>query len=657
MLQTRRWLHTAISCCDSLQGPSSTMNYARQKTTVNSVEIQNHNFPGNSINIRLHQNIGPSTLLNCPSDLIALRSFLLCDQQPNWSHNARDFYHIVNVVTRLKTQFKTVNELIRGLESVGCVPSAQTLLLMLRIYWRGKMHCLVLEAFEAMVTHGYTPNTVARNIIMDVYFKVGHPHMALIIFKETKARNVSTFIIAICNLCNLKDFSSIREILRIMLREGYHPYSWIFKKVLNCFCKMNRMVESFQVLSLMITFGIPPSVKVWNILIDGYCRSNRLDMATCLFKKMDKLGFSPDVVTFTTLVRAYVKSKMFNSAINMLSIMESEGCAPDLVLCNTLMDCLSAIGRFDTALEVFFGLQKQNLGPDSYTFSIIIKTLCLSKRFALLPELVSRQFVPSDLFACNSLLNYFCKAGLPQVAVEFYNDMIDRGFEPNSCSYAGVLKGLCKVGRIDEAINVYHGILMTHSDIDAPRIHTIIVDELMKAGQLNRAIREFKKAVEKYPLDNIAYDVAICGLFRGGRIDEACILYGEMKVLGLSPTKHTCSTMLLALCKERDIKVVEEILQEMINARIELDFNVFEKINSLLFNLQHSGLAYNLLIEMWISGLMLDRAICALLLNGLAYGVDISDTHLSLLNDCLEGRLIPDISGCDEVFHGAALMG
>lgn len=71
----------------------------------------------------------------------------------------------------------------------------------------------------------------------------------------------------------------------------------------------------------------------------------------------------------------------------------------------------------------------------------------------------------------------------------------------------------------------------------------------------------FRKAVaEKYPLDVVSYTVAIQGLFRGGRTGDACILYNQMKQVGVAPNACTYNVMLSGFCRERDIEMVRQIL-------------------------------------------------------------------------------------------------
>ncbi|KAI5661372.1 hypothetical protein M9H77_20695 [Catharanthus roseus] len=553
-----------------------------------------------------------TTLVNCPSDIIALSFFMWCARQPNYFHQRVAFEAMVHVVSRLTQKFSMVRRILEELNHVGCVTKPQTLLLLLRIFWCGRMYDMVFDTFEEMINCGYSPNTFARNILMDVLFKLGQVDVALRFMEETKLPNFLTFSIAVCNLCNLNDQTNLRIVLRKTLRSGFCLNPETFVLVLNSYCKLGRLEEALQLLGLMKTLGVRLSVNIWSILIDGFCKSGQLDTATYLLSRMVESGCSPNIVTCTSLIKGFLESKMLDEAFEILDTLKSKGCYPDLVLSNVLIDCLSKVGRYDDALDVFFNLQERRLIPDPYTFSSIMSIICSSGQFLLLPLLISGLVIQPDLVMCNTILRYFCNAGYPSGAVEFYNDMIDKGFVPDKYSYAELLSGLCKMGRIHEAVSVYCGIVRSHFGVDA-HMHTIIMDGLIKSGNFHSAINFFRQAAaENVPLDVISFTVAINGLLQGGRAGEAYNLFSQMKDIGISPNIHTYNLILSSCCKDRDVKMIKKILKEMSDSRVEMDSYTYELIKGFLYKSHNSSLVLNIFVELWDSGLLPEK-MCSLL--------------------------------------------
>ncbi|XP_023519013.1 putative pentatricopeptide repeat-containing protein At1g16830 [Cucurbita pepo subsp. pepo] len=586
-----------------------------------------------------------TTLLNCSSDLVTLSFFMWCAKQPNFFHNTTAFEYMVGVVSRLMKRYETVSGILSGLESVGIVTKAQTFLLLLRIYWRGGMYELVFEAFDHMDRRGFTPNTFARNVIMDVLFKVGRADVALKVFKETLLPNFLTFNIVLCNLSKIRDLIGIRDAFRCMLRMGYYPNPGTFEVVLNDLCKLGRLVEAYQVLGIMTTIGISMSVNIWTIMIDGFRRLHRTADASSLVKKMEKSGCSPNIVTYTTLIKGYMDAQLVSDAFDVLSIIELEGLSPDRVLYNVLIDGLAKIGRYDEALCIFLSMDKQNILPDCYTFSSLLNTICLSKRVFLLPKLVDGFFADVDLVACNSLLSYLAKAGFPSLALELYDEMLDKGLMPDKYSVLGVLTGLCQAKRIDEAVNLYNGILLNYTGVDA-HIHTVIINGLIKAGKCHSAIRVFRKnLLGRSSLDAVSYSVAIRGLLMVGRGTEACNLYNYMKEAGINPNGDMCNVMLSSFCKEKDLESVKQMLQEMIDLGIEISWNNFCRLCNAIYSSSYNFyLVSHLLVEMKGLGLLPDKLACKTLVYKRLKAVNISEEHHKLLNGHLEYCLFGDTS-------------
>lgn len=558
----------------------------------------------------------------CPSDLISLSFFLWAARQPNYFHDPSSFDLMVPVVHRLSDRFGNVSGIVDELESIGCGRKAQALLVLMRVYWRGDLYSLALEAFDQMRSRSFVPNTFARNIVVDILFKTGHFDSALRFFEETPFPNFITFNIVIGNICKYGDWWSVGILLREMIDRGFWPNSGTYAMVLDCFHEEGKIMELLQLLGFMTVVGEQFSVAIWTFLIDMYRKIGNLDMAGKLFGKMLESGCSPHVATYTTLIKGFLESNMHDELFDLLDVMISNGCEPDLVFYNILINSLCKIGRYDDAISVFCDLHCRNIRPDSFTLSSLISALCLSGRLSLFPKLVVGSHVTIDLVLFNSLLTYLCKAGFPSQAVDFYIDMVSGGIVPDEYSYSRLLNALCSSGRTEIAIKFYGEIVAKNKNVDS-YIHTIILDGLIKKGKLPKAIQIFRQGIlENYHLDVVSYTVAICGLFQDGRFEEARNLYDQMKQSGIVPNMHTYNVMISGMCKVKDVRAVRQLLGEMRMAGLEMDCISFNKIIGLLIKMHRVHSAYQMYMAMCHSGVKPNRATFSLLLKGLSHAFD-----------------------------------
>ncbi|KAB2611109.1 pentatricopeptide repeat-containing protein [Pyrus ussuriensis x Pyrus communis] len=497
---------------------------------------------------KLNHQVVHSTLLNCPSDLIALRFFLWCAGQHNFFHNKIVIDHMVGVIKHL------------------------------------------------MGTYGFTPNTFARNIIIDALFKIGH----------TRRPNFFTFNIALCNLCNLNDLYHIGDAFRMMLRWRYHPKVETFEMILSCLCKMGKIVEAHQVLGLLITLGIAVSVTVWSMLMNGFCRLQRLDVAGKLLEKMVETGSSPSIVTYTTLIRGFLKSNMVSEAFNILNIMESKGYAPDLLLCNVLIDSFAKL-LGGVMMPLMF-----SLACDHGTWLLIL--------------LLSLHYYPPCV----------CLGGL--------------------ICYPSWFMGYARQEELTKQLMRIIGFSRVFPGQDA-YIHTVVMDGLIKVRKFNAAIKVFRKVVEEgYTLDAAAYTVAIIGLFMGGRAGEAWSLYTQMKEVSLALTVHTYNVMVSGFVKERDLNMVNLMLQEMIEAKVELSSNTFLRLSKFLCRPYHSNSVIELWIEMTSLGLISSKVVQELLSDEVAEGMKVDDGLIAFSDITSETDLSVETSGSEDVYDVAASM-
>ncbi|KAL4380300.1 hypothetical protein AHAS_Ahas04G0019700 [Arachis hypogaea] len=402
-----------------------------------------------------------STVARCPSDLITLSLFIWTAQRQNYyndfnynySHDIRALDYMVPVLQRLTNHYKTLQVILFQLETIGCVIKRATYILLLRILWHAEMHPMVLEAYHLMQVSGFEPNTFARNILMDVLFKIGQPNLALRVFHHTEAPNFFTFNYALCHLSKLNDITHTGYVFRLLLRMGYYPSIPMFEMLLNCFSRMNGLLQVYQVLGLMISLGFELSVNIWTILIHTYCKVGRLDVARNLHLKMAGSGCSPNVVTYTILFKAFMQSGMVTEALDLLKIMLSTDQNPDLILCNVLIDCLSKVGRYQDAVEVFAGFT-----PDNYTFAGLLTGLCASRRIEEAVNVyrgLSMSYPDVDAHIHTVIIGGLVKVRKYNMAADVFRFAVLKKYPLDGVAFGVGIYALLRCGRIQEARAMY----------------------------------------------------------------------------------------------------------------------------------------------------------------------------------------------------------
>ncbi|KAJ4915979.1 putative pentatricopeptide repeat-containing protein [Raphanus sativus] len=531
-------------------------------------------------------------------DLKTLTFFIRCAKQNNYFHDDRAFNHMVSVVERLTHQHKSIDGIIEGLILSGCAIKPRVLLLLLEIFWRGHVYDKAIEVYRGMSRFGYVPNTRAMNMMMDVLFKYDLVDRALEVLQGIRVRNFFSFDIALSHLCSKKDLVRVKMVLKMMIREGFYPNGERFGQVLGVFCRKGCVAaEGLQVVGMMICSGVSVSVNVWSMLVSGFFRSGEPGKAVELVNKMVRIGFSLNLVTYTSLIKGFMDSGMVGEALGVVSVVQSKGLAPDIVLCNAMIHMFTRLGRFDEARKVFLYSLKR--GADRYTFATMLSSLCLSKDFDL--GITIGTETELDLVMGNSLMNYLCKVGNATAALKVFRDMSNRDLALDCYTYTGFLAALCRGEAPRDAVNMYNEIVKRKSGVrlDA-RFHTVMIDSLVELGEYGAAIRLFNRCVlERREVDVVTYTVAIKGLVRGGRMEEACSLLEKMRGDGVMPNARTYRTVISGLCEEKDKDGLREVLRGCVEEGVELDPNTKFKVVSLLSRYPRDCSEFRSVFEKW----------------------------------------------------------
>ena len=84
------------------------------------------------------------------------------------------------------------------------------------------------------------------------------------------------------------------------------------------------------------------------------------------------------------------------------------------------------------------------------------------------------------------------------------------------------------------------------------------------------ALRILREAVrENCALDAVCYTTVLHGLFQARLVEESCMLFDQMKQLGMASNTCTYNVMLRGLCRTKDIHAVKQLLTEMEHADVE----------------------------------------------------------------------------------------
>ncbi|KAI4375345.1 hypothetical protein MLD38_013228 [Melastoma candidum] len=352
----------------------------------------------------------------------------------------------------------------------------------------------------------------------------------------------------------------------------------LWNTLLKGYCYENRHEEALRLFGQMVCggeekpdgFTIPKALKacaelrLWDYgrMIHGFVRRNE--------------GFEGNQFVGSGLVEFYMKTGDSCSARNVFRDFHD----PDVVMWTCMITGYVQNGRPDEALGIFAEMiSVQGLVPDRATF-VSVASAC-SQLFDLklgrsVHGYAVRKGYDNSLSLMNSLLNLYAKAGFlrnglnlfrtmpardviswssiiaccaqyghPDEALSLYNEMVQRGFDPNVVTVISALQACAAGGYLEQGKTIHELVWRKFSDQNVS-VSTALIDMYMKNKSPKEAMDVFQRIPDK---DVVAWVALLTGFTDNKMASESLGIFCEMLASGIQPDAVAMVKILVA-CSE-----------------------------------------------------------------------------------------------------------
>ncbi|GFZ20624.1 tetratricopeptide repeat (TPR)-like superfamily protein [Actinidia rufa] len=204
--------------------------------------------------------------------------------------------------------------------------------------------------------------------------------------------------------------------------------------------------------------------------------------------------------------------------------------------------CEKPTSQFIDAFSIFNQIIDSNLIPSGSTSNFLVGALTKGKRYNLSLQV--------------------------ELAIGVLGLMVKRGFSINIYNVNLVLKGLCRNGEVDKAMELFRVLDRDCVLFDIVSFNTVI-NGLCKAKRLEEAmgLRAEMEAADCSP-DTVTYGTLMDGLCKEGRVDEAMDLMEEIRLNGLEADVFVYGALISGFCHQGDVIRGKEIFDEMLGKGI-----------------------------------------------------------------------------------------
>jgi pentatricopeptide repeat protein len=208
--------------------------------------------------------------------------------------------------------------------------------------------------------------------------------------------------------------------------------------------------------------------------------------------------------------------------------------SPDKFTFVQVIKACAGLGRLEDARLVHKQLIQSRCESDVFVGSSLVDmyTKCgsIEEAWKVFNKMPSR-----DVVTWNAMILGHVKCGQGQKALEVFQQMQQEGVQPDSVTFAGVLKACASVVAIEKGRCVHQQIIQSGLESDVFVGHSL-VDMYAKCRSMEDSWRVFNKM----PSQNVTtWTAIIFGHVKCGQAQEALELFWEMQQEGVQPNSVT----------------------------------------------------------------------------------------------------------------------
>ncbi|KAI7739542.1 hypothetical protein M8C21_017353, partial [Ambrosia artemisiifolia] len=185
------------------------------------------------------------------------------------------------------------------------------------------------------------------------------------------------------------------------------------------------------------------------------------------------------------------------------------------------------------------------------------------------------------------------KTGHVDLCMSVYDDFKKGGSVEQGVTFMILIKGLCKAGRVYEAI----GLLDRMRKLCKPDVfaYTAMVRILVSEGYLDGCLRLGKEMErDKVQPDVMAYATLVTGLCKGNRVDKGYEFFKEMKEKRYLIDRTMYGSLIEAFVNNGKVGMACELLEDLINSGYRADLVIYNHLIRGLCTAKHVSKAHRL---------------------------------------------------------------
>ncbi|KAF4389688.1 hypothetical protein F8388_009821 [Cannabis sativa] len=405
----------------------------------------------------------------------------------------------------------------------------------------------VLFVYKEMVKSGVLPTIDTLNFLLEVLVDTDRLEIALDQFKRMNKKGC---------LPNARSFE-------IIIKGLIAKIEWmkLLKHCMKCLnLSVNRPNEGIKLFRMMKDCNFVPDLSTYTVLIKCLCEDLLFDEVVSLLEEATEIGSELPTDVVVDVINMFCKLEKVDEAIKFLEDSHILETSPY----NALLAGCYGTGKLSTAKDVLRKMSERDI-DDCDSWNILIRHVCEQEGIKKASELVGRMVVSSFTPNCDtysSLVFGNCK-------LSKYNDAMEL-LRPNAgvldtVSYAKLVEGLCSLGRIQEAAEVFSYMSKKGCSLQSSSFN-MLIKGVCDTGHLPEAVRLRQLAYYSgTSCTSSTYTMIMRGLLTVNKPRDVSVVFSQMLVEGINLDLEAYCILIVSMDLQHQIKNCTLLFNMMIN--------------------------------------------------------------------------------------------
>ncbi|KAM7269246.1 hypothetical protein ACFE04_024743 [Oxalis oulophora] len=224
------------------------------------------------------------------------------------------------------------------------------------------------------------------------------------------------------------------------------PSSHTFTNMMVSFYREGLLEKVEEIWYEMLASGCEVNSYGYSVLMTVFCDQGKIAEAEKLWEKIT----APDLVAYNTMIGGFCKFGKVNRAEEFVREMELSGIESSCATYEHLVEGYGNIGDIDSAMLVYKDVKRKGFRPEASTMNMLIGVLCDKARVSEALE-ITRAAISGSSFnpterSYELLIKGLCVVGKMEEAFKLQAEMMGKGFEPSLLIYGVFIDGYMKQG-------------------------------------------------------------------------------------------------------------------------------------------------------------------------------------------------------------------